>query len=188
MQTPKFKQTFVGSNWKDSKPKKVSYTNLQNFLIILIHFMTFFICSQEQKKEQSIVSLEEFIKTNKAVNKSTKPLRIESLINNVQTAVYIEIDEAKTYGVKPVSLFTSVKNLNFISYQKFDKENIEIVNIRISDFEDLKYNIDLENLKLLKKLKYVYIVSDIRCNKSDIIPLIKNIGLCKVFYKIANNS
>lgn len=188
MQTPKFKQTFVGSNWKDSKPKTDKKPNSLFFILIVIHFMTFFICSQEQKKERSIVSLAEFIKTNKAVNKSTKPTRIESLVNDIQSSVYIEINEAKTYGVKPVSLFTSVKNLNFIPYQKFDKENIEIVNIRISDFEDLKYNIDLENLKLLKKLKYVYIVSDIRCNESDIIPLIKNIGLCKVFYKIANNS
>ncbi len=185
MQTPKFKQTFVGSNWKDSKPKRISNNNIQNFLIILIHFMTFFICSQEQKKEKSIISLAEFLKTTKATNNSQKPLRVENLINDIQSSVYIEIDGTKTYGQKPVSIFTSVKNLNFISNQKFDKENIEIVNIRISDLEDLKQSIDLENLKSLKKLKYVYIVSDIRCDKSDIIPLVKNIGLIKVLYKIA---
>ena len=185
MQTPKFKQTFVGSNWRDSKPKTINKININNLLIILIHFMTFFICSQEQKKEKSIFSLDEFIKSNKAINNSQKSLRVENLINDIQSSVYIEIDGAKTYGVKPVSIFTSIKNLNFISNQKFDKENIEIVNIRISDFEDLKLSIDLENLKSLKKLKYVYIVSDIRCDKSDIIPLMKNIGLIKVLYKIA---
>ncbi len=185
MPTQVHKQTFIGSNWKDSKPKKESKKKTHIVILVLINFLTFFICSQEQKKEQSICSLAEFIKTNKAVNKSSKPLRVESLINDIQTAVYIEINEAKTYGVKPVSLFTSIKNFNFVPYQKFDKENIEIVNIRISNFEDLKYSIDLENLKGFKKLKYVYIVSDIRCNETDIMPLIKNIGMCKVFYKIA---
>lgn len=186
MQTINKNRKLVDYKLKNLVLKIIRKTNTQNLFLVFMNILIFSVHSQEQKKEPLIVSLDEFIKTSKTINNSQKQLRIENLVNGIQSSVYVEIDGTKIYGVKPISLFVSIKNLSIVLFQTFDKDNIEIVNIRISDIEDLKYSIDLENLKSFKKLKYVYIVSDIRCNKSDIIPLVKNIGLIKVFYKIAS--
>lgn len=155
--------------------------------LIAINLLTLSIYSQEQKIA-TIIQFDEFVHTSKTVAKTTKPLRVESLINEIQQSVYVEFDGVKTYGIKPVSLFTSVKNLAKVKNPEIKKENIEIINIRINTFDDLKSDIDLAQLSNYKKLKYIYIISEIKCNEYDIRPIIKNIGNYIVLFKIAGNS
>lgn len=155
--------------------------------LIAINLLTLSIYSQEHKIA-TIIQFDEFVHTSKNVAKTTKPLRVESLINDIQQSVYLEFDGVKTYGIKPVSLFTSAKHISKINNPEIKKENIEIINIRINTFDDLKSYIDLAQLSNYKKLKYIYIISEIKCNESDIKPIIKNIGDYIVLFKIASNS
>ncbi len=158
----------------------------KNIILIIINSLSTIIFAQEQKIA-TIIQLEEFVHSSKTVARTTKPLRVESLINDIQQSVYVEFDGVKTYGIKPVSLFVSVKNLSKVNIPEIKKGDIEIINIRINTFDDLKSDIDLVQFSDYKKLKYIYIISEIKCNESDIKPIIKNIGNYIVLFKIANN-
>jgi hypothetical protein len=159
-----------------------------NILVLMLLNLFSFVAFSQEKKINTIIQYDEFITLTKSENKKIKLLRIENLINQIQPSIYVESDGVKTYGSQPVSLFTSVKNIPKTKNISTNKENIEIVNIRINTFDDLSSYIDLSMLKGFKKLKYVYIISDIKCSESDIKPIIKNIGEYIVLYKIANNS
>ena len=163
--------------------------NNQKKLIILM-FINFFslVTFAQEPKIAAINQLDEFVFAAKNIAKTTKPIRVENLINEIQQSVYVEFDGVKTYGIKPVSLFVNVKNISKINDPEIKKENIEIINIRINTFDDLKTDIDLSKISNFKNLKYIYIISEIRCNESDIRPIIKNIGRYIVLYKIASNS
>lgn len=163
------------------------FENIKIKFLIVFNLLTLSIIAQEQKLA-TIIQYDQFVNISKSETKSLKPLRIESLINDIQSAIYVEFDGIKTYGLKPVSLFTTIKNIPNITNPQIKKENIEIINIRINTFDDLKSNIDLKQFSEFKKLKYIYIISDIKCNESDIKPIIKNIGNYIVLYKIAGNS
>ena len=152
-------------------------------------FGLFSMCSFGQSENKnSFFEYDKFVNESKSHSKDAKHLKIEYLVNNIQPSVYIEFDGVKIYGQKPTSLFTSVKNFYKISNANFDKENVEIVNIRISNFDDLKNELDFSKLTNFKKLKYIYIVSDLKCNDTDILQIINNIGNYTVLYKIAQNS
>ena len=153
----------------------------KTFLLIIFNLFSIAIYSQE-KKINTLVQYDEFVSNSKSENRNLKSLRIENLINNIQPSIYVESDGLKTYGLKPVSLFTSVKNLSKTKNISSNKENIEIVNIRINTFDDLNSDIDLSKFNGFKKLKYIYIVSDIKCNEYDIKPIIKNIGIYVKFF------
>ena len=161
--------------------------NCKMFIVTICSLLCCTMYSQEAKLA-TIIQYDDYISTAKIEKKITKPLRVEALINEIQSSIYLESDGIKIYGVKPVSLFTSVKNMVNIENISSKKENIEIINIRINTFDDLKSSIDFSVLKNLKKLKYVYIISDIKCNQFDIESLLKNTGKYIVLFKIANNS
>ncbi len=154
------------------------------FFLFLLTGLTF----AQVKKNATIIQYDEFVNASRIETKNIKPLRVETLIKDIQSSIYIEFDGVKTYGLKPVSVFTSAKNI--LNIRKFDikKENIEILNIRINNFDDLKSNIDLSVFSDFKKLKYIYIISDIKCNNTDVESIVKNIGSYIVLYKIASNS
>ena len=156
-------------------------------VIVIINLFSVLSYSQESKIA-SIIKYEDFVSNSKSATKAVKPLRIESLINDIQSAVYVEQDGIKSYGIKPVSLFVDAKNINKIKLLNIKKEAIEIATIRINNFDDLKSDIDLTTFSEFNNLKYIYIISDIKCNESDIKPIIKSIGNFIVLYKIANNS
>ena len=156
-------------------------------VVIVIGLIMQFSYAQEEKMA-SVVQYDDYINSSKTTAKHTKPLRIESLINNLQSATYLEFDGVKTYGTKPICLFSSCKNIANVKSFKFNKDNIEIINIRINNFDDLKSTIDCSLFSDFKKLKYVYIISDIKCNEYDINPIIKNVGNYIVLFKIADNS
>ena len=160
---------------------------IKNTLFLVIALIMQFSYAQENKIA-SVIQLDEFVNTSKTSSKTNKPLRIESLINNLQSATYLEFDGVKTYGAKPICLFSSSKNISNVKSFKFDKENIEIINIRINTFDDLKSTIDCSLFSDFKKLKYIYIISDIKCNEIDINPIIKNVGNYIILFKIADNS
>lgn len=175
---------------KIQEPQKCNQkkmNKIQTLLFIILNILPILIFGQE-KKIATIIKYDEYVNTSKEILKSNKPLRIESLINEIQSSVYLELDGVKTYGLKPVSLFTSVKNITKINNPDIKKDNIEIINIRINTFDDLKSDVNLKVFSDFKKLKYVYIISDIKCNESDINSIIKNIGNYVVLFKIANNS
>ena len=156
-------------------------------VVIVIALIMQFSYAQEEKMA-SVVQYDDYINSSKTSTKHAKPLRIESLINNLQSATYLEFDGVKTYGAKPICLFSSSKNISNVKSFKFDKENIEIINIRINTFDDLKSTIDCSLFSDFKKLKYIYIISDIKCNEIDINPIIKNVGNYIILFKIADNS
>ncbi len=169
---------------KNNLPEMIKTKSTSLIILCLLTAFSF----AQNKKIATIIQYDEFVNASKVETKNFKPLRIESLINEIQSSVYLEFDGVKTYGLKPVSVFTSVKNIQNVKKYDIKKENIEILNIRINNFDDLKSNIDLSIFSDFKKLKYIYIISDIKCNNTDVESIVKNIGNYIVLYKIASNS
>jgi hypothetical protein len=112
--------------------------------------------------------------------------RLEHLLNDVQSAIYIHSNEVKTYGVNPpVSLFANSSLLSTIQSQTIAKDAIEIVTITINQSSDLNRPIDLSVFSNFPNLKYIYILSNIETTGNVISTLIRNnTANFNVFYKI----
>lgn len=110
---------------------------------------------------------------------------LKSLLNDLQPAVYFESGIVNVYGEQPNSLFTNPDSLNSLSSAGFEKENIEIVTIRLSKSFDTNKPIDLSVFAAFPKLKYVYILSAVENNPQNIVRTVRNIpSRLQVFYKI----
>ena len=156
------------------------------FKISIFSLMSIYNCCFSQSKF-SFHEYDKFITESKSHSTETVDLRIENLINNIQPSVYIEFDGVKIYGSQPICLFTNTNNFSNLLNFSYDKKNIEIINIRINNTNDLRNDLDFSILSNFEKLKYIYIVSDLKCNNSDIFEFITNIGNYTVLYKIAQN-
>ena len=77
--------------------------------------------------------------------------------------------------------------LNKISNSNLLKNNIEIVTIKINSKNELNSTIDLSVFSSFKKLKYVYISSNVAINESTISKMIRNYDeKYTIFFTIEN--
>jgi hypothetical protein len=124
---------------------------------------------------------------NKLSNASTSlnAQNLKGLISKVQPSTYYYSSEVKTYGDKPVNLFTDLASLNQIDNAISLKNDIEIVIIKIDNAAQLNQSIDLSLLSGFKKLKYIYVVSNVKVTSDTIARMIVNYNeKYSVFYKI----
>lgn len=111
--------------------------------------------------------------------------RIENLLTKVQPSVYFYSGNAKTYGEKPVCLFTNVQSLSSIGDSSLSRNNIEMAKITIETTSDLNGTIDLNVFADFKNLKYIQILSKVPTTEQAINNMIRYNGeKYSVFYKI----
>lgn len=120
-------------------------------------------------------------------NSLSQASRLESLLRDLQSSIYYFSGEVKTYGDKPLCLFTDVRSLNSLSQVTDRINNVEIATIKISNQNDVALGIDLKNLSQFKNLKYIHILSDVPLNEVSVSKMIKNYDFVyTVFYSFEN--
>ena len=179
---------YISLTW----PKKKNILMLLIFLLIL--FSSINVSAQEQKnvisKDSRILERKSFVADLRASEQSARSSysnaqRIETLLSKVQPAAYCYSGTVKTYGEKPVCLFTDIQSLRNLSDQNILRDNIEMLTIKIQSQSDLNTTIDMNNLSEFKNLKYVQIVSTVPTTESTITKMIlNNDEKYNVFYTI----
>lgn len=165
-------------------------THLFNFnkiaLLFVFIFYTMLLSAQQgrtipttQNQYSNISHIDSFLANQRTSVSSksatvTTPLRIETLINDLQPSIYLLNGTEKTYGENPVCLFTNVQSLNAFKNSKLPSNVIEIITIKITSEADLNLAIDLALFSEFSKLQYIYILSEIKISEDQIIKIIKN--------------
>ncbi|WP_309640570.1 hypothetical protein [Flavobacterium sp.] len=185
----KTKNQFNGHHFSMAWFKK---TNALIITILLLVFCTAPILAQEQRDGNRVLERKAFLtnlRTNELASRATNSnaQHIEQLISKVQPSVYYYSGDLKTYGSRPVCLFTNIQALSRLSGIAVPKDNIEMVTIRIESASDLNAPIDLNQFVDYKNLKYIQIVSNISTTEQIITNMIRNNeGKYSVFFKIQN--
>jgi hypothetical protein len=115
----------------------------------------------------------------------TNAQNVKSLTTLVHSSVYLYGGTLRTYGEKPKKLFTDLASVATAPNSIIDKNNIEIIIIRIENASQFNSSIDLSLLSSFKNLKYIYFVSNIPTTNDAISRMISNYTeKYSVFYKI----
>ena len=111
--------------------------------------------------------------------------RLRNLITQVQPSEYFYSGEVKSYGDTPTNLFTDLSSLSQVNNSNINKQNIEIVTIRISTASELNSTIDLAAFSNFTSLKYIYFISNANTTSENISSHIVNYNnRFNLFYKI----
>jgi hypothetical protein len=111
--------------------------------------------------------------------------KVQSLVSDLQPSIYFNSGITKTYGENPKNLYTDIASLNGIKNASFQKNNIEIVIINITNLSELNSKIDLGLFSDFYKLKYIYIVSTVNTTEQNITKMFLNYDeQYSIFYRI----
>lgn len=183
---------FQGFNFKTARFKKTNF--LFSILLLLIALQSTSLCAQqtnESDEKPQVTESKAFFTTlraREARNRATysNAQHIEELLSKVQPSVYYYSGSVKTYGEKPVCLFTNVQSLNRIgSETSIPKNNIEMAKISIETSADLSGSIDLNTFAEFKNLRYVQILSKVPATEQAINNMVRNNNeKYSVFFKV----
>jgi hypothetical protein len=162
-------------------------------ILLTIGFYSATVCGQESRQSgvsTKAVEVKAFLNAIKSAEQnmksgSSRSSHVESLINDVQPAVYVSSGTVKNYGEKPTVLYIDVNSLSSINSAEILSNNIEILTIKISANSGLNTAIDLSSFKKFPNLKYIYIISEVPASEGDIFKMLRNNNSqYEVFYKI----
>lgn len=166
-------------------------TNVLIFItVLLLAFYSAPIVAQDQSETHRILEKNSFLsglrtKEQASGARYSNAKHIEDLLSKVQPSIYFNSGMVKTYGEKPVCLFTNVQSSNRLNGNEILKNNIEMITVKIESSSDLNATIDLSTLSEFKNLKYIQILSSIPATEQTITNMIRNHeGKYSVFYKI----
>ena len=171
--------------------------NMRKKVTLLFVFMSYVanISAQESRMSEEVPRIKEvksFITTLKSNEQSTKGANLnsqnlEKLLYKVQSSVYIQSNDVKTYGDKPTNLFVDISTMSMLEDSRILKNNIEIVTIKINNTNDLSSSINLSLFSNYKNLKYIHIVSNVSTTENFINSMLQNLNQkYTVFYSISN--
>ena len=171
---------YLNTNLLFEKPTILVVKRL--LLLFIVVFFNLTISGQTSKIDEDapkIVEVQDFISTSKNKNSTTRKSKsektnLEKLLFDVQPSIYFNSGDAKTYGENPKNFFVDFKYLNKVKNSNLLINNIEIVTIKIDNKSELNSTIDLSVFSSFKKLKYVYISTNISIDESVISKMIRN--------------
>lgn len=168
------------------------YSFVKRITIVLV--FTFFCTAVSAQNGNTvtpkIIEVKSYISSLKAAEQNmnlsfSNANNVESLVYNLQPSIYFLSGETKTYGEKPKNLYTDIISLNSIANADLQKNNIEIVIVKINNANDLNSKIDLAVFSDFYKLKYIYIISGITTTEQSIEKMFYNYDeQYSLFYKI----
>lgn len=154
-----------------------------SFLLVFI-FYTMMLSAQQKRiiaadQVSNISHIDRFLESQKVSaslrsSDENTSLYVETLIYDLQPSVYFMNGTEKTYGDNPVCLFTDVQSLSAFKNSSLKSDAIEIITIKIKSEADLNLTIDLSLFSGFPKLKYIYVLSEIKVSEKQIIKLIQN--------------
>ena len=162
--------------------------NFRTILFLLLFIET--ITTYAQVSTHSALEEQVFISTlrTKEMNQGatySNAQNLEDLIYKIQPSVYYYSGTVNTYGEKPKNLFVDVQGLTDLNNSAIQKNNIELITIKIETPSDLDAVIDLLAFDNYSKLKYIYVLATIETTSQHINSMIRNNnGDYEVFYKI----
>ena len=110
---------------------------------------------------------------------------VNSLLNDINSSIYLMNGEVNTYGKSPVCMFSDIQSIHLASNPDLAVDEIEMVTIKISKASDLKMPIDLSFICNYKKVKYIYIKLNFDIESDQLIKFIKNCNpKCIIFYSV----
>ena len=171
---------YLNTNLLFEKPTILVVKRL--LLLFIVVFFNLTISGQTSKIDEDapkIVEVQDFISTSKNKNSTTRKSKsektnLEKLLFDVQPSIYFNSGDAKTYGENPKNFFVDFKYLKKVKNSNLLINNIEIVTIKIDNKSELNSTIDLSVFSSFKKLKYVYISTNISIDESVISKMIRN--------------
>ena len=171
---------YLNTNLLFEKPTILVVKRL--LLLFIVVFFNLTISGQTSKIDEDapkIMEVQDFISTSKNKNSTTRKSKsektnLEKLLFDVQPSIYFNSGDAKTYGENPKNFFVDFKYLNKVKNSNLLINNIEIVTIKIDNKSELNSTIDLSVFSSFKKLKYVYISTNISIDESVISKMIRN--------------
>jgi hypothetical protein len=166
--------------------------SMKKQVILLILFVLFCTSIMAQvSKENSPVTVTDVNSYIGATNRfasasaSIDAQNLKSLLTNVQPSIYYYGGDLKTYGEKPKNIFTDLTSFSMLNRVIEQKNNIEIIEIRIDNAAQLNQSVDLNLLSSFKNLKYICFISNIAVTSDAIAKLIANNNeKYSIFYKI----
>ena len=170
--------------------KKTSVELIITLLLILFYSIPLLAQSQNEsypimEKRQFLSNLRTSEQTSRVTYSNAK--HIEDLLSKVQPSIYFNSGTVKTYGEKPVSLFTNVQSLSRLNGASMLRNNIEMATVKIESPSDLNAVIDLNLFTEFKNLKYIQILSTIPTTEQAINNMVRNNeGKYSVFFIIKN--
>ncbi|MBL0012275.1 MAG: hypothetical protein IPP30_00475 [Flavobacterium sp.] len=164
-----------------------AWSNRKNIFLLLVFLLILFssinVSAQNQRVASSgesiITEKKSFLNNLRSVEQSTRApysnsQRLENLLTKVQHAVYYFSGTVKTYGDKPVCLFTDMQSLRNLNNPNIPKDNIELITIKVQSQSELNSSIDMNLFADFKNLKYLQIVSSVATTDAIISNMIRN--------------
>ena len=184
---------------KQSNKKKMnlflnSNSNSRIYFILLLSFLvTIRSFSQSVSKQitpnVTMVQVDDYLLTLKSLPQNSSNVspynRLQSLLKDVQSSIYLTKRVIKTYGNSPVCAYSDVSSFSLLNSKIPLNNDVEILTIKIDSPSDLKSPIDICSISNLNILIYIYLQVNFDCKLKELNKFIEN---CKtdhiVIYKI----
>lgn len=151
--------------------KPLSLTAKRVILLFVFSFFGTTILAQNgNSTTPKVMELDVYLSSLKSIDQN-KFNYIDNLVYGLQPSIYFYSNEIKSYGEKPNTLYTDVNSMKKADNADILKENIEIVNLKITKINE---KIDLSYFSNYNNLKYIFIVSKLNLNDQNIINMIHN--------------
>lgn len=115
--------------------------------------------------------------------------KLQSLLSDVNSAIYFYAGAARAYGDRPECLYTDAASMGSLQSANIDVNNIKMITIKITSAAQLANSLDLSIFANYPKLRYVYILSSVNSTGDQIVRMVRNPGTgYRIFYSIQKAS
>lgn len=153
----------------------------KNIFPLLLFFISTLSFAQTETVDSYLAHLENS-------GKQTEKAHLNYLLFDLQSAVYYLSNNGsvKTYGENPTAFYTDINSVNHIPSASIRDQDIEIATIKILSTSELGKSIDLAAFSNFRKLKYIYITSQVQTSEAVINSMIRNnTSKYVIIYKIS---
>jgi len=167
---------------------------MKTFLLFTLAFLSLTSFQSVAQNEISVtpvvMEVDSYVSSLKLTEKNSpssfsNAQNVEDLVYKLQSSVYFNSGNVKTFGENPRNFYTDIASLKGISSASLMKKDIEIVIIKINNTNDFNSNIDLSLFSDFYKLKSIYIVSSVNTTEQNIAKMFRNYyEQYSIFYKI----
>lgn len=159
------------------------------FLFVFSLFYTTISAQNENSTTPVVTEVKSYISSLKNAEKNlnlsfSNAKNVEDLVTNIQSSIYFNAGEVKSYGENPKNLYTDISSLRNLGNANISRNNIEMIILNIDDSNDLNAKIDLNLFSDFHKLKYIYLKSSVTSSERDFVKMFTNYDeQYAIFYK-----
>lgn len=143
--------------------------NLKVFMTFMFVTVTLLVSNESLAQENKIFNYKTLLEKPQDANRNANVQSMQNLVTDFLPFISLKNGNVKSFGEgDAISLETDVKSLSSISNLSKQTSKIQIVKIKLDSQTDLNSKVDLNLLKVLNNLKYVYIICPFEANESQI--------------------